>query len=61
MEYHKENYCSFTHEDWCDLLSTIDFKDNRKRAENQIKKVAAARASSLSDSDRSVRIPRKKK
>ena len=50
-----------THEEWCDLLSTIQVKDNRKRAATQIKKVASARSASLSESDGSVRVPRKKK
>ena len=29
---HPEDYCSLTYEDWCDLLSTIKVKDERKRA-----------------------------
>ena len=31
LEDNKEDYRSLTHEDWCDLLSTIKFKDNKKR------------------------------
>ena len=42
-------------------MFTIEFKDKRKRAAAQIKIIASARAYYLSDSDESVRIPRKNK
>ena len=58
---HQEDYNSLTHEDWCDLLSTIEVKDDRKRSSTQIKNITSTREASLSDSDGSVRIPRKKK
>ena len=61
LDGHQEDYRSLTHEYWCDLLSTIEFKDNSKRAETQIKKIASDKAASLYDSDISVGIPRKKK
>ena len=56
-----EDYRSLTYEDWCDLLSTINVKYERKKATVHIKKSASARAASLSESDESVRIPRRKK
>ena len=61
MDDHTEYYRSLTYEDWCDLLSTIEFKDEREISAVHIKKVAADRASSLSDSDESVRVMRRKK
>ena len=61
LEDHQEEYRFLTYEDCCELLSTIDVKDKRKRAANQIKKIASARAASISDSDDSVRITIKNK
>ena len=61
MDDHPEDYRSLTYEDWCDLLSTIEFKDERKISAVNTKKIASARAASLSDSDKLVRIPRRKK
>ena len=61
LDDHPEDYCSLTYEDWCDLLSTIEVKDERKRSAGYIKKIASARAASLSNSNESVRMPRKKK
>ena len=43
LEYHQEEYLSLTYEDWCDLLSKIEVKDERKRASIQIKKIDSAR------------------
>ena len=54
LEDNQEYYCSFTHEDWWDLLFTIKVKDDRKEAATQIKKIATTRAASLSDSDESI-------
>ena len=61
LDDYLEDHHSLAHEYWCGLLSTIQVKDVRKRASIQIKKIDSARASSLSDSDISVRIPMKKK
>ena len=61
LEDNLEEYNYLTHEDWCDLLSTIKVKDNRKRSANHIKKIASARAASNHDSDESIRFPRNKK
>ena len=44
---HPEDYRSLTYEYWCDLLSTIEVKDERKKAALYIKNIASARASSL--------------
>ena len=57
----QEYRCSLTREDWCDLLSTIVVKDDRKRAATWIKKIASDISASIYDSKGSVRIPRKKK
>ena len=57
----QEDYRSLNHKYWCDLLSTIEVKDIRKRAATQIKKIASSRAAYHYDSYRSVRILRKKK
>ena len=61
MDDHPEKYFSLTYEYWCDLLSTIEVEDERKRAAVQIKKIASAKSASLSDSNISVTISRKKK
>ena len=61
LDDHSEDYCSLSYEYWCDLLSTIKVKDERKRAAVQINNIAFARAASISDSNKSVRIMRKKK
>ena len=61
MEDNQKYYRSLNHKDWCDLMSTIEVKYNRKRAATQIKKIDSDRAASHSDSDGSVRIPNKKK
>ena len=47
MDDHPEDYRYLTYEDWCDILSTIDVKDESKRAAVHIKKNASARAASL--------------
>ena len=59
MEEHPEDYRSLTYEDWCDLLSTIEVKDERKREATQINKIAYAGATPLSENNESVKIPRK--
>ena len=61
LDDHPEDYCYLTYEDWFDLLSTIEVKDERKRSSVNINKIASARAASQSDSDEYVRIPRRKK
>ena len=60
LDDHPEDYRSLTYEYLCDLLSTIEVKDESKRAAAHIKKIASARAESLSDSDKSVIIPSSK-
>ena len=61
LEDNQEGYCSLTHEYWCDLLSTIKVKDNRKMAATQINNIDYDRPASHYDSGRSVEIPRKNK
>ena len=61
LDDHPEDYRSLTYEDWCDLLSTIEFKDERKISAVNTKKIASARAASLSDRKKSARITRRNK
>ena len=61
LDEHPEDYHSLNFEDFCDLLSTIEVKDERKRAAAHIKKIASSREASLSDIDKSARNQRKKK
>ena len=61
LDDHTEDYRSLTYADWCDLLSIIKVKYERKRAAVHIKKIASVRAASKSDSDESARITRRKK
>ena len=42
-------------------MSTIEVKYERKRAAGHIKMIASARAASISDSDKYVRVPRRNK
>ena len=61
LDDHPKDYRSLTYEDWCNLLSTIKVKYERKRSAVHIKKISSSRSASLSDSNESVRIPRRKK
>ena len=61
LDDHPEDYSYLTYEDWCDLLSTIEIKDERKIAAGNIKNIDSDRAASLSNSDESARIPRRNK
>ena len=61
LEDHQEDYFSLTYEDWCDLLSIIEVNANRKGAATQINKIAFDKSASLSNSNKSFNITRKKK
>ena len=61
LDDHTEDYRSLTYADWCDLLSIIKVKYERKRAAVHTKKIASAREASLSDSNKYVRILRRRK
>ena len=61
LDGHTEDYCSLNYEYWCDLMSTIEVKDERRRAEVHIKNIDSARSASQSEHDKSVRITRRKK
>ena len=61
LEDNQEDYHYLTHEDWYDLMPTIEVKDNKKKAATQIKKIATSREASIYDSNKSVRVLRKKK
>ena len=60
LEDNKEEYCSITHEEWCNLLSTMGVNDNRKRDASQIKRLVIPNEAPVNyDSDESVRVPYK--
>ena len=61
LDDHPEYYPSLTYEYWCDLLSIIEVKDERKRTGVHIKKISSSSTASLSNINESVRIPRRKK
>ena len=61
LDDHQEEYSSLTNKDWCDLLSTIKVKCDRKIAAIYINKIASDRSASLSESDKYVRILRNEK
>ena len=61
LDDYPEDYCSLNYEYRCNLLSTIEFKYERKRVSAQINKIDSARAASIYDINEYVRIPRKKK
>ena len=43
MDDKDKDHHSFTQEEWCDLLSTTDTKDNQKRDAAQINRLAASK------------------
>ena len=61
LEDNQEDYRSLVHEYWCDLLSRIEAKTFRKKAATQIKNIESSKTASLSDSNKSMSILRKKK
>ena len=62
LEDNRKDYCSILHEEWCDLLSTIEVKENRKKASDQIKRLLFSKeAPIIYDSDESIRVPHKNK
>ena len=56
-----EHYCSLTYEDWCDFLSKIKVKNERKREAAYIKSISSAREAPFSGSNEYVKHLRKKK
>ena len=61
LEDNQEAYHSLSHEYWCNLLSTIEVKDSRKRSTTQTKRHATSKAASHSESDESIRVLHKKR
>ena len=62
LDYKYNYYCSVPHQEWYDLLSTTEAKENIKRAATHIKILAASKAAPAhSDSDASTKVPRKNK
>ena len=49
------------HEYWCDLLYTIEVKDNKKMEATQIKRLAASKATYHYNRNESIRVPCKKR
>ena len=61
LEENRYDYLSVPHKDWCELLSTIVVKYNRKISVAQIKMFAASKAAPAnSDIDMSASVTRKK-
>ena len=50
-----------TSEYWCDILSTIEVKYNKKRAATKIKKIKTSRETSHYESNESIKVPCMKK
>ena len=44
MDYKENDYSSFPNEEWWDLLSTIESKDDQQQYAAQIKRLAASKA-----------------
>ena len=61
LEDNQEEYRCLSHENWLDLLSTIDFRGNSKRAVTQIKRLATSKTSYYSDSNESISVSHKKR
>ena len=61
LEDNEEEYIYLDHKDWCDLLSTIEVKDNRKINATQIKRLATSTETSNYDSHESIMVKRKKR
>ena len=61
LEDYPEDYLSLTYEDCCELLSTIEVKEERKRAASHIKKISSDSEAYIYGSNESARIPSKKK
>ena len=62
MEDKDKYYIYLNHEKWCDLLYTLESKDNWKRAAAQIKRLMSQKVVSLEfERDTSFRVTHKKK
>ena len=57
LEDNQEDYCSLTSEYWCDLLTKIEVKYNKKRASTQIKKIKASISTSHYDRNEYIKVP----
>ena len=62
LEDNHEDYFLITGEEWCDLISTIEVKENRRSSAAQIKRLATSKAELVnSGSDESVTVMHKKR
>ena len=49
LEDNHEEYCSIYHENWCEILSAIEVKDNMKRDATHINRLVTSKEVSSSD------------
>ena len=62
LEDKNEDYCPIPHEEWFNLISTMEVKDNSKRAVAQIKRLVTSKSVPVNyGSDDPIRFPRNKK
>ena len=61
LEDSQDDYHYPAHEYWCYLLSTIKVKENSKRYDTQIKRLATSKAAYHSDRNESIRVLRDKR
>ena len=58
LEDNQKDYFSITHEEWCDLLSTMEVNDNIKKAVAQINRLETSKAVPVNyDSNEYVGVP----
>ena len=60
LEDNHEDYFSILHEEWCELLSTIEVRVNTERYATHIKRLATSKAIPNYDSNKSIRVPHNK-
>ena len=62
MDVRDVDFCSLPHKEMCDLLSTLEDKDNRKRSAAQIKRLDTQKVLVVDvGSDATTKVPHKKK
>ena len=61
LEDNQEYLYFLSYEYWCDLLSTIEVKDNSTRDATQINMLTNPKVAYHYDSDESIKVPRKKR
>ena len=62
MDEKDTDFCSLPHKEWCDLLSTLETKDNMKKYAAQIKRLDRYKVVFVdSERDTILKVPHKKK